>query len=51
MINAYVLGFAGLLLPMGTIGDRYGRKRLMLAGLPAFAVASWWRLGPKAPTR
>ena len=41
IVNAYVLVFAGLLLlPLGAIGDRYGRKRLMLLGLAAFAAAS-----------
>jgi EmrB/QacA subfamily drug resistance transporter len=38
--DAYVLVFAGLLLPVGAIGDRYGRKRLLLIGLALFAVAS-----------
>jgi EmrB/QacA subfamily drug resistance transporter len=40
MVDAYVLVFAGLLLPMGAIGDRYGRKRLMLTGLALFGAAS-----------
>lgn len=40
IVNAYVLVFAGLLLPLGALGDRYGRKRLMLIGLAVFAVAS-----------
>src|SRR5690349_2402092 len=40
MVDAYVLVFAGLLLPMGAIGDRYGRKRLMLTGLAVFGAAS-----------
>jgi len=33
MVDAYVLVFAGLLLPAGALADRYGRKRLMLIGL------------------
>lgn len=40
IIDAYVLVFAGLLLPMGAIGDRYGRKRLLMIGLALFAGAS-----------
>ncbi|WP_238017485.1 MFS transporter [Dactylosporangium sp. AC04546] len=40
LVDAYVLVFAGLLLPMGALGDRYGRKRLLLIGLILFAAAS-----------
>src|SRR3954451_2531348 len=40
IVNAYVLVFAGLLLPMGALGDRYGRKRLLMIGLALFAGAS-----------
>ncbi|MET7394658.1 MFS transporter [Dactylosporangium sp. NPDC005572] len=40
LVDAYVLVFAGLLLPMGALGDRYGRKRLLLIGLTLFAAAS-----------
>ncbi|MFI5913665.1 MFS transporter [Dactylosporangium sp. NPDC051541] len=40
IVNAYVLVFAGLLLPMGALGDRYGRKRLLMAGLGLFAASS-----------
>jgi EmrB/QacA subfamily drug resistance transporter len=40
IVNAYVLVFAGLLLPMGALGDRYGRKRLLMAGLALFAGSS-----------
>jgi EmrB/QacA subfamily drug resistance transporter len=40
MVDAYVLVFAGLLLPMGALGDRYGRKRLILVGLVLFGAAS-----------
>jgi EmrB/QacA subfamily drug resistance transporter len=39
-VDAYVLVFAGLLLPMGAFGDRYGRKRLLLIGLALFGGAS-----------
>ncbi|WP_433081098.1 MFS transporter [Dactylosporangium sp. CA-052675] len=40
IVNAYVLVFAGLLLPMGALGDRYGRKRLLMIGLALFAGSS-----------
>lgn len=40
IVEAYVLVFAGLLLPVGALGDRLGRRRILLAGLSVFAVAS-----------
>src|SRR6266498_4963821 len=40
IVDAYVLVFAGLLLPAGALGDRYGRKRLLLIGLALFGGAS-----------
>jgi EmrB/QacA subfamily drug resistance transporter len=40
VISAYVLCFASLLLPAGAIADRYGRKRVFLAGIAGFAIAS-----------
>lgn len=40
VISAYVLCFASLLLPAGAIADRYGRKRVFLAGIAGFAVTS-----------
>lgn len=42
IVNAYTLVFAALMLPAGGFGDRYGRKRLLLAGLVAFVAASAW---------
>jgi EmrB/QacA subfamily drug resistance transporter len=38
MIDAYAIVFAGLLLPAGALGDRYGRKGALLLGLGIFAV-------------
>ena len=32
IVDAYLLVFAGLLLTMGTLGDRFGRKRALQAG-------------------
>src|SRR2546430_6638331 len=40
IVDAYILVFAGLLLPAGALGDRYGRKRLLLIGLTLFGGAS-----------
>jgi EmrB/QacA subfamily drug resistance transporter len=40
MVDAYVLVFAGLLLTMGALGDRFGRARALQIGLVIFAVAS-----------
>ena len=37
---AYTLALGGLLLPGGVLGDRYGRKRLLLLGLGIFGIAS-----------
>ncbi|HEY3201935.1 MAG TPA: MFS transporter, partial [Actinomycetes bacterium] len=35
-INSYTLVFAGLLFTFGLLGDRLGRKRVLLAGLAIF---------------
>src|SRR4051812_17184694 len=40
VIDAYILVFAGLLFTWGVIGDRIGRKKVLLIGLSVFAVAS-----------
>ncbi|TEA77431.1 MFS transporter [Allopusillimonas ginsengisoli] len=40
VISTYVLCFAALLLPAGSVSDRYGRKRIFLSGILLFAVAS-----------
>ena len=40
MVNAYVLVIAGLMLTCGALGDRYGRKRLLLIGLGLFGLSS-----------
>ena len=56
IINAYLLAFAGLMLTMGALGDRWGRAYMLQAGIlvfgganigAAFATTSWqliaWR--------
>jgi EmrB/QacA subfamily drug resistance transporter len=40
IVDSYLLVFAGLLLTMGTLGDRFGRKRALQAGLVLFGGAS-----------
>ena len=42
VVDAYTLVFAGLLLLAGALGDRFGRRRTLLAGLAVFGVASAW---------
>jgi EmrB/QacA subfamily drug resistance transporter len=40
MVDSYLLVFAGLLLPLGALGDRIGRKKTLSAGLLIFGAAS-----------
>jgi EmrB/QacA subfamily drug resistance transporter len=40
VVDAYALVFAALLLPAGAIGDRFGRRKALLAGLAVFGVGS-----------
>jgi EmrB/QacA subfamily drug resistance transporter len=40
IINIYTITLAALLLPLGALGDRLGRKPMLLAGLLVFGVAS-----------
>src|SRR4051812_32420614 len=39
-VNAYNLSFAVLLMTAAALGDRFGRRRLLAAGLALFALAS-----------
>ncbi|WP_069163622.1 DHA2 family efflux MFS transporter permease subunit [Nocardia altamirensis] len=38
--SAYTLALAAMMLPAGALGDRYGRKKFLLAALLLFGVAS-----------
>jgi DHA2 family methylenomycin A resistance protein-like MFS transporter len=40
VVDAYILPFAALMLTAGTLGDRFGRKRLFLGGLVLFVLGS-----------
>ncbi|MER5886279.1 DHA2 family efflux MFS transporter permease subunit [Streptomyces sp. NPDC001941] len=40
IINVYTLTLAALLLPLGALGDRLGRKPMLVAGLAVFGLAS-----------
>ena len=40
MVDSYLLVFAGLLLVFGVLGDRFGRKRALQAGISIFGLAS-----------
>jgi len=57
VVNAYALTFGGLLLLGGRAGDILGRRRVFIAGIALFAVASLlggfatsqaWLLGARA---
>ncbi len=40
VVNGYALTFAGLMLSFGTVGDLFGRKKVMLAGVAVFCAGS-----------
>ncbi|GAB4582915.1 MFS transporter [Nocardia sp. IFM 10818] len=40
IVDAFTLAFSGLLLAMGHLGDRYGRRRFMVIGLIGVAAMS-----------
>lgn len=40
IVNGFTVALAATLLPFGALGDRIGRKRVLVAGVGAFAVLS-----------
>jgi len=40
VVNGYLLALSALIILGGSLGDRYGRKRIFVAGLVGFAVTS-----------
>ena len=40
IINGYTLALAALLMPVGAIGDRWGRKPVLIIGLVSFAIVN-----------
>jgi EmrB/QacA subfamily drug resistance transporter len=40
VVNGYALTFAGLMLSFGAVGDLFGRKKVMLAGVAVFCAGS-----------
>ncbi|MEV7679485.1 MFS transporter [Streptomyces sp. NPDC088341] len=40
MADAYVVVFAALMLPAGLLGDRFGRRRMLITGLALFLAGS-----------
>jgi EmrB/QacA subfamily drug resistance transporter len=40
IMNAYTIAMCAVLMAMGALGDRFGRKRIFMAGIGVFAVAS-----------
>src|SRR3954462_6811779 len=40
VVDAHTLVFAGTLLLAGALGDRFGRRRTLLAGLAVFGLSS-----------
>ncbi|MFT4043500.1 MAG: MFS transporter, partial [Gordonia sp. (in: high G+C Gram-positive bacteria)] len=51
IIDGYTLALAALLLPAGAIGDRLGRRGVLIFGLVAFALASLAAIWTTSPTQ
>lgn len=59
VVDGCTLAIACLVLPAGAVGDRYGRRGVLLGGLGVFAAASaiplfaddpWWLIGARMPS-
>lgn len=50
IVDVYALVFAGLLLPAGALGDRYGRRGVLIAGLVTFGLAAGAAVFVSSPT-
>jgi EmrB/QacA subfamily drug resistance transporter len=50
IVDAYAIVFASLLLPAGMLGDRFGRKPLLVGGLALFGGVSLAALFAHSPT-
>ena len=57
VVDGYTLVLAGLVLPAGAVGDRYGRRLVLILGLLVFSAASvipllvadpWWLISARA---
>ncbi|HEY4626273.1 MAG TPA: MFS transporter [Blastococcus sp.] len=48
-VDAYILVFAGLLFSWGVVGDRIGRKKVLLIGLAIFVVGSLLAASSSSP--
>ncbi|MEW6475736.1 MAG: MFS transporter [Actinomycetota bacterium] len=49
IIDGYALALSALVLPCGALGDRFGRKRMMLAGLVVLLAALAWGASSGSP--
>jgi EmrB/QacA subfamily drug resistance transporter len=51
IVDAYVLVFAGLLMAAGSLGDRFGRKGMLMVGMVAFGTTSVLAAGASTPAQ
>ncbi|OBB99844.1 MULTISPECIES: MFS transporter [Gordonia] len=51
IVDGYTLALAALLLPAGAIGDRFGRREVLIVGLVVFSVASLLAIWTTDPTQ